>query len=86
MHLEPFIPVNQPDLTRLRESLSRPLHAESLRDPSSTFSGSGLDLACGIILLTEGWTNSRELDILLEDFHDFLSVSMEIPDGKVRIL
>lgn len=86
MRLEPFIPVNQPDLTRLRESLSRPLHAESLRDPSSTFSGSGLDLACGIILLTEGWTNSRELDILLEDFHDFLSVSMEIPDGKVRIL
>ncbi len=85
MPLEPFIALNQPDISRLRTQFEEPVHSDSLRAPSAIFSGRGADLSRGVILRLDGWNSNPELELLIADFRNFLTNVMDVPDGSYLI-
>jgi hypothetical protein len=83
MALEPFIDINQPDPTALRQMLCEPVHGEMARQylPEGC-----IDLSSGITLTVEDdWNAGEELACLAADFRRFLTVSMNVPEGKWKL-
>lgn len=73
------------DLAVLAEDLARPAHEASLRDPGrKARAGREISLADGYALAAADFHSERHLDVLLEDFRQFMTRAMgvaETPNG-----
>jgi hypothetical protein len=73
---ESFVPENQPELTKLREFLSRPVHSQSLLDPGRKLKADEVDLSSGFQLEIKHCDDQR-VKTVVDDFIKFMAVCME---------
>jgi hypothetical protein len=78
MILEPYITKNQPDITKLWKILKEPVHSDVRRNTDRQPQANALDLAKGFELRLENWSNDEELEVLCNDFENFMIQAMKV--------
>ncbi len=76
MKTEVYISKNQPDITKLSEYLSRPVHHESLIIPTRKLRKNEVDISSGFRLNILAETN-KALSVISDDFKNFMAVCMQ---------
>lgn len=76
MKTEMYISKNQPDMTKLNKFLSRPVHSESIVNPSRKLKKNEVDLSLGIQLDISAKMD-KALSIIVDDFKKFMTVCMK---------
>lgn len=78
---EGFILENQPELVKLREFLSRPVHAQSFLDPTRELKAGEVDISSGFWLEIKH-ADDPKVELVISDFIKFMTVCMETTPSR----